>query len=145
MAALFGKKDDTEDARTGPAAGTEIARLEGLPLATLGAEVMTKAFGPDGPGGPGQSGTIEAPGLSAERLRLNEIVAAVTPAYTETDDATEQLRLGNLVAEGLQALELAALVRVTWRGGTEDFTATRRGRAAQASGEVEQLVARALG
>jgi hypothetical protein len=49
-----------------------------------------------------------------------------------------------LVAEGLQALELAALIRVTWRGGTEDFKATRRGREALANGSVERLVAKAL-
>lgn len=144
--ALFGKKEDEADAAGGgdAAVATEIARLEGLTLAKLAADVMEKGFGPDGPGAPGKPGTIEAPALSAERVRLGEIVAAVTPAYTATSDAVEQLRISNLVAEAVQALELAALVRVTWRGGTEDLTATRRGRQAQERGEVEQLVAAAL-
>lgn len=146
MAALFGNKDkeDGGDGAAAPATAAEIARLEGLALPSLAAEVMEKAFGPDGPGGPGRPGTIEAPGLSAPRVRLNEIAGAVSSAYTATSDADEQLRIANLVAEGIQALELAALVRVTWRGGTEDFLATRRGRAAQERGEVERLVGGAV-
>jgi hypothetical protein len=144
MAALFGSKQDGGDGAATAATGTEIAPLEGLDLPSLAAEVMEKAFGPDGPGGPGKPGTIEAPGLSAPRLRLNEIAGTVSSAYTTTSDPDEQLRIANLVAEGIQALELAALVRVTWRGGTEDFVATRRGRAAQESGEVERLVAGAV-
>ncbi len=144
--ALFGHKDEGGDgAAAASGAAEEIARLEALTLPQLAAEVMEKGFGAEGPGGPGKPGTIEAPSLSAERLRLNEVARAVTPALVATNDAAEQLRIGNLVAEALQALELAALVRVDWRGGTEDFKATRRGRSALSSGEVEQLVAGALG
>jgi hypothetical protein len=146
MAALFGKKsDDGEAQATGPQAGEEIARLEGLALPDLAAEVMAKCFGPGGPGEPGRPGTIEAPGLADERVRLNDVAGAVSPAYTATSDATEQLRIANLIAEGLQALELAALIRVTWRGGTEDFRATRRGRGGQERGEVQRQVAASLG
>ncbi len=123
----------------------EIARLEALSLGALAAEVMDKAFDQGGPGAPGKPGTIEAPGISDERVRLNDVARAVTSALVESDDAAEQIHIGNLVAEGLQALELAALVRVTWRGGTEDFAATRRGRSAQAAGEVAVLVEKALG
>jgi hypothetical protein len=144
--ALFGHKDDgASEASATSGACEEIARLEALPLPRLAAEVMDKGFGPGGPGAAGRPGTIEAPGSSDERVRLNDIARAVTPAFVATKDAAEQLRIANLVAEGLQALELAALVRVTWRGGTEDFLATRRGRAAQSSAEVEGLVAKALG
>ena len=144
MAALFGKKEDDSTPGSPPAA-EEIARLEGLPLAQLAAEVMDRAFGPNGPGAPGRPGTIEAPGLSDARLRLNDVAGVVTPAFTATSDVTEQLRIANLVAEGLQALELAGLIRVTWRGGTEDFSATRRGRGAQAGGTVGESVSRVLG
>lgn len=146
MAALFGRKDDDrgDDADGDAAVAAEIARLAALPLAELAAEVMAKGFGPDGPGAPGGPGTIEAPALSAERVRLNEVAAAVSPAYTATSDAGEQLRIADLVGEGVQALELAALVRVTWRGGTEDLRATRRGRAAQERGEVAALVTAAV-
>jgi hypothetical protein len=122
----------------------EIARLEGLALSQLAAEVMARGFGPDGPGAPGKPGTIEAPSSSAERVRLNDIARVATPAFIASDDAAEQTHIGNLVAEALQALELAALVRVDWRGGTESYFATRRGRKALAGGEVEQLVGLAL-
>lgn len=123
----------------------EIARLEGMPLPKLAAEVMEKAFGGQGPGAPGVPGTIEAPSLSAERVRVAEVARVVTPAFVAANDAADQMRIGNLVAEALQALELAALVRVAWRGGTEDYLATRRGRQAAQGGEVEALISRALG
>ncbi len=140
---LFGKRDE-EGVPRAAAGPEEIGRLEALPLAELAAEVMARAFGPEGPGAPGRSGTIESPALSAPRLLLNEVAAAVTPAFNASKGA-DQIRVANLVAEGLQALELAALVRVTWRGGSEDFRATRRGRQAQERGEVEALVTAALG
>src|ERR1700755_2037108 len=97
-----------------------------LTLPRLAAEVMEKAFGPEGPGAAGRPGTIEAPGVPSERVQLADVARAVTPAFVATNDAAQQVRIGNWVAEGLQALELAALIRVTWRGGTEDFKATRR-------------------
>jgi hypothetical protein len=122
----------------------EVDRIGALALPSLAAEVMAKAFGPDGPGAAGRPGTIEAPGSSGERVRLDDVARAVTPAFVAADDAAEQGRIANWVAEGLQALELAALIRVTWRGGTEDFKATRRGREALANGSVERLVSNAL-
>ncbi|HWH20027.1 MAG TPA: hypothetical protein VN671_05810 [Solirubrobacterales bacterium] len=143
--ALFGHRDDEAAGGDIPSAAAEISRLEALPLADLAAEVMERGFGPDGPGAPGRPGTIEAPELSAPRVRLNEVAGAVTPAYAASNDATDQLRIANLVAEAVQALELAALIRVDWRGGTENVQATRRGRAARSAGEVKDLVARALG
>src|ERR1700749_221617 len=91
-----------------------------LMLPRLAAEGMEKAFGPEGPGAPGRPGTIEAPGVASERVQLADVARAVTPAFLATNDAAEQVRIGNWVAEGLQALELAALIRATWRGGTED-------------------------
>ena len=48
--------------------------------------------------------------------------------------------LEQLIAEGLQVLEHASLVRVSWRGGMDDYTATRRGRAAVAQDEVERIL-----
>lgn len=143
MAALFGSKDEPQATEAPEVA--EIARLEALSLPQLAAEVMGKAFGPDGPGAPGRPGTIEMPVTSGERVRLDDVSRAVTPAFLAAGDAAGQIKVANLVAEGLQALELAALVRVTWRGGTEDFKATRRGREALSSASVEQLVARVLG
>ena len=142
MAALFGGKDERQAAAPDLA---DVTRLEGLSLPRLAAEVMGKAFGPEGPGAPGRPGTIEAPVLSNECVLLADIVRAVNPAFLATRDAVEQVRIGNWIAEGLQALELAALIRVTWRGGTENFRATRRGREALAIASVERLVAQTLG
>jgi hypothetical protein len=65
MAALFGKKDEAPGATD---AGGDIAQMEAelerlakLSLPELATEVMSKAFGPDGPGGSGKPGTIEDP------------------------------------------------------------------------------------
>jgi hypothetical protein len=145
MAALFGKKDDApgETDAGGDVAlmEAELERLAALSLSDLAAEVMTKAFGPDGPGGPGKPGTIEDP-TSSERVRMNEIARAVTPLYAGSGVGSEQqVRLTNLVAEGLQILENAALVRVSWRGGTENYFATRRGRAALERSELSGALA----
>ncbi|MBS1894063.1 MAG: hypothetical protein JST59_22415 [Actinobacteria bacterium] len=78
-------------------------------------------------------------------MRLPDVARAVAPVFAQTSDAGEQLAISDLLAEGIHALELAGLVMVTWRGGTEDIRATRRGREAQSSGEVESVVGRVLG
>jgi hypothetical protein len=46
----------------------------------------------------------------------------------------------HLVAEALQALEHASLVRVTWHGGNGHYRATRRGRLAVERGTVERFL-----
>jgi hypothetical protein len=141
---LFGKKDEAPAKAAGGDVAqmeAELERLAALPLPELAAEVMSKAFGPDGPGGPGKPGTIEDP-TSSERVRMNEIARAVTPLYAGSGVGSEQqVRLTNLIAEGLQILENAALVRVSWRGGTEDYCATRRGREALERGELPSALA----
>jgi hypothetical protein len=141
MTPLFGHKDeDTGDDVA--ALEAEIARVDGLAPARLAAEVMEKGFGADGPGGPGKPGTIEAPASGSERVGVLEITRRFTPAYTGRGVAREQqLRLSQLVEEGLQLLGNAALVRVSWRGGFDDYRATRAGRAALERGEVERAVA----
>ena len=118
----------------------EIERVGGLPLAEVAAEVMAKGFGPDGPGGPGKPGTLESPG-DAQRVGLAELVRAVSPASAgRSVSATQTLRFGFLIAEGLQALEHASLIRVSWRGGFEDYHATRLGRAAVEQNAVGRVL-----
>jgi len=103
MSPLFGGKDDGHDDVA--AMDWELERLGALALPQLAAEVMIKGFGPHGPGGPGKPGTLEAPTPSAERVSLNAIARAVTPAFVGRGVGPEQqLRLGALLAEGLQVL-----------------------------------------
>lgn len=98
-------------------------------------------FGPDGPGGPGKPGTLEAPGQTAERVALGEIARVLTPAFPGRDVGPDQtVLLSYLAAEALQALEHAALVRVSWRGGMENYLATRLGRAAVERSAVERVL-----
>ena len=115
----------------------EIERVDRLPLNQLAAEVMIKGFGP---GGPGQSGTVEDP-VGAHRVNLEDIAGLFTPAFAARGVGPElNKRLTNLIAEGLQILENAALVRVSNRGGFEHYFATRRGREAVARGELDRIL-----
>jgi hypothetical protein len=137
-----GQKDD----HTGVAAFTaEVARVNSLPLAQLAAEVMARGFGPDGPGGPGKPGTIEAPArLSVPRTTADRIAAEFSPAYRSRSVPVQlKVSLDYLIAEGLQVLEHACLVRVQSHRdiGGLDYAATRLGRAALAQGAVERVLA----
>jgi hypothetical protein len=147
MAPFFGSKDDDGGAPASDDAATldaEIARLDGLPLAELAGEAMSTGFGPDGPGGPGKPGTIDGPPEAyTQRLVLVDIVRCFTPAFVGKGvSQAQQLRLQTLVAEGLQILENASLVRITWRGDQEHYMATRRGRKALADGTLDGILSR---
>ena len=118
----------------------EIARMGSLPLHRLAAEVMIKGFGPDGPGGPGQPNTIENP-LGVRRVELEHIAREFTPAFYGRGVGPDLNKpLMSLIAEGLQVLEHAALIRVTSRGGVEHYLATRRGREVVQSGDLERIL-----
>ena len=139
MSLAFGTRVDLPDSVA--AVNAEIDRLGALPLPELAAELMVRGFGPGGPGVPGRPGTLEAPTLTPERVGLNDLARALTPAYTARAAGPEQqVRLSHLVAEALQALEHAPLVRVSWRGGMENYLATRAGRAALEAGAVADLL-----
>ncbi|HEY6276814.1 MAG TPA: hypothetical protein VIX86_10830 [Streptosporangiaceae bacterium] len=122
----------------------ETDRVTALPLAQLAAEVMGKGFGPGGPGGPGQPGTLEAPtGNAAPRTTVGTIAMQFTPAYqARAVNWDMQAALNQILAEALQLLEHAALVRAEAHSnvGGLCYVATRRGRAALAAGEVERIV-----
>jgi hypothetical protein len=128
-------------ARDDASIDAEIQRVGSLTLPRLGTEIKLRAFGAEGPGGPGKPGTLEAPELPEVRVGLADIAREFAPAYANDAVSTEQrTRLDRILAEGLQLLEHAALVRIGWRGGVDDYTATRLGRATMARGEVERVL-----
>ena len=143
MAKRFGAEGD--DHADVAAFTAEIARVNSLPLAQLAAEVMVRGFGPDGPGGPGKQATIEAPSdLGFTRVTAYVIAAEFSPAFRSRSVPSQlRLSLDYLIAEGLQVLEHACLVRVRWHRdiGDLDYAATRLGRAALAQGAVERVLA----
>jgi hypothetical protein len=143
MSPLFGDKEDGQDGIA--AMNAEIERVSSLPLQRLAAEVMIKGFGPDGPGGPGKPGTLEGPMAqsTSDRTSILEIATAFTPAYRARAVGPElQLRLGNVIGEGLQVLEHSSLVRVQWHSnvGGLDYIATRLGRAAVERDAVDRIL-----
>ena len=150
MSPLFGHKDQDENgggaATEDPdiaAMNAEIARVSSLPLAELAAEVMAKGFGLDAPGGPGKPGTIESPSLDADRVTVGTIAGVFTPAYRGRAVGPElELRLTQVLAEGVQALEHASLIRAQWHSndGAMDYVATRRGREAVERGQVASIL-----
>jgi hypothetical protein len=121
---LFGKGSD------GEANGAEFERLSALPLEDLGTEVMS------------QVPNIELGTLSYGPTALE---LARVPSRLKAD---EQVPMSSLVAEGLQVLEHAGLLRSSGRYGNEtsqalEFVPTRAGRAALAAGDVRARLGRA--
>ncbi len=139
--ALFGSREDRDVADGALAA--EIERLDRLPLPALAAEVMGKGFGPGARWeDPEEEVTVGGPGAGAGAT-VEGIAAAMAPEDTArgADERTLR-RLQRLVAEGIQALEHAALVRAQQHAavGALDYTPTRLGRTALAAGAVAQVV-----
>ena len=122
---MFGNKDAAPD--TG-----EIARLNGLPVRDLAVEVMTRGFG----------ATLEPswtgrPATSA----VDAVVTVLVPGASKLP-ATEYRELYDVIGEGVQQLEHASLVRLTYLDniGGRLFVITRLGRAALSDGSVSQHV-----
>jgi hypothetical protein len=145
MSPLFGSKGDAKDEAGADLATmtADLERLAALPLDALATEVMIVAFGSDGPGGPGKPGTIEdLTAGSVARVGGIELSRLFSPAYAGRGVGDDlRLQLGSIVAEGLQILENAALVRVVWQGGQPHYMATRRGRAAVSNDALEAALA----
>lgn len=139
--ALFGSR--AERSMEADALEAEIERLDQLPLPSLAAEVMGRAFGPGAEWeDPEEEVTVEGPSDGAGAT-VEAIATAMAPDGTTkwVDDRT-RLRLRRLVAEGVQALEHASLVRAqmhTGMGGF-DYTPTRLGRTVLAAGAVAEVV-----
>jgi hypothetical protein len=126
----------------------EIERLETLPLPALAAEAMEKAFGPGGEWeDPEEEVTVGGPADGAGAT-VGAIAEAMAPEGTARRiDETTRLRLERLVAEGMQALEHASLVRAQVHAGMSgfDYTPTRLGRTALAAGAIAEVVGGAEG
>src|SRR5579859_1476436 len=124
-------------AELGPQIGVEVRRLEALPLPELAAEVMTNAFSP-----------AYTPG--AGMMELGAIADHFLPDYgpPRAGDTTtnEEYALRDLIAEGVQVLERALLVRPKFGYGGNlagyGWVTTRLGRSALASGSVPAAVER---
>jgi hypothetical protein len=123
-------------------------RLDSLSLPQLAAEVMVRAFGPGGPGADeehvqvGQANANAGPSLY-QVSGLFEADRGFTFPLPTSDDLQLLESIRRLVAEGLQELEHASLIRVQMHTamGSFDYATTRRGRAALDGGEVERIVA----
>jgi hypothetical protein len=148
MAPLFGGRDGDGDPGRDALIAAELDRVGGLPLPQLAAEVMDRAFGPGGPGGPGQPGTLEAGSPTAAVVRLDELAISrlLVSADVFQHAAPEQLAwLRHVAGEAVQALEHAALIRVSWQGGGQHCVATRRGRSATEQGTADEILAAGAG
>ncbi len=125
----------------------ELHRLGTLPLEELAIEVMIRGFGPGGPGADdsaislGQANVGAGPTAGDISLRFVPDRGFAFPVPTP-EDVQLRDRMTMLVAEGLQELEHASLVRcqVHTAMGTFDWAATRRGRAALDRGAVEPIM-----
>jgi hypothetical protein len=155
MSPMFGHKDDEKQEKNDQwrqALQVEFDRLNSLPLAQLAAEVMTKGFGPGGPGAHDEDVTVGQANINAGPTAAQIVGEFVGPrGFTFPVPSDEDLKLHNriarLVAEGLQELEHASLVRAqmhTAMGGL-DYATTRPGRAALERGEVEGILAATSG
>ncbi len=121
----------------------EIERLDRLPLPALAAAVMDKAFGPGAEWeDPEEEVTVGGPS-DAAGATVAGIGGAMAPGGSSKGvDERTRVRLQRLVAEGVQVLERAALIRPQMHLGTEglDYTPTRLGRKVLAAGAVAQVV-----
>ena len=112
-------------------------RLASLTLPELAAEVMAAAFG-SGTSGDDTTVTVGGANIGAGPDPYT-IADHLSPG--KTPDALRQ-ELARLVAEGLQVLEHAGLVRPQMHtaSGSIDYACTRKGRAALSAGNVEALL-----
>lgn len=140
MALFGGRADRSAEA---DALVAEIERLDQLPLPALAAEVMGKAFGPEAVWeDPEEEATVGGAAAGAG-APVAGIAAEMAPAgAAKVADERARLRLQRLVAEGVQALEHAALVRPQMHAASDglDYTPTRLGRKVLAADAVAQVV-----
>jgi hypothetical protein len=125
----------------------EYERLYPMPLPDLAAEIMARAFGPGGPGynddaiTVGHSTTDRGPTI----LGISE---AFVPDFDfgweerGPEDRILRERIVKLIAEGLQMLEHASLVRcqIHYEMDAFDYAATRYGRAMLEQGQIQAVL-----
>ena len=148
MSPKFGRKDEEKQEKLEQwrlAMQAEYERLNGLPLIELAAEVMIRGFGPGGRGADDDAITLgqenAGAGPTAELISFEFApVRGFTFPLPTSEDVQLRALIAKLVAEGLQELEHASLVRCQMHTsmGYLDWGATRRGRAALERGEVQR-------
>jgi hypothetical protein len=139
--ALFGGRGDRE-AEAG-VLDAEVERLDRLSLPALAAEVMGKGFGPGAEWeDPEEEVTVGGPNVDAGATVVGIAAAMAPDGSGKGGDERSLLRLRRLVAEGVQALEHAALVRPQMHTAMNalDYTPTRLGRKVLAAGAVARVV-----
>lgn len=136
MSPLFGNKGNDQD--NSAAQEAEIDRLDSLPIPQLASEVMTKGFGPGGPGEDAQN-TVTVGGMS---INSGPSVGQIADTLVPRCPAALELRLARITAEGVQALEHASLVRTQMHSssGSLDYATTRLGRAALEHSAVDRIL-----
>ena len=110
----------------------EVERLGTLSLQQLAVEVMRKGFGP---GGPAADGPVHLQNIAGAFSPLTSVLAA--------RHGDESQLLGSIVAEGVQVLEHACLVRWIFSGGdTSDmyWCKTRYGQEVLDQDAVERVL-----
>jgi hypothetical protein len=143
MSPLFGHRQADDDESGGVSLQAEVERLDTMSLPALAAEVMHKGFGPGAPGEDPDERVSVAGANIASGVEIAEIAATFND--DPRSDEGLRLRLQRVVAEGVQVLEHAGLVRTqmhTSQGGL-DYVLTRRGRTAIGNGTVEQILGHA--
>jgi len=148
----FGRADEDKQEKIEQwrlAIQAEFERLSALPLIELAAEVMIRGFGPGGPGADDEAITLgQANADAGPTAELISFKFAPERGFTfplpPPEDFKLRDRIAKLVAEGLQELEHASLVRCQMHTamGYLDWAATWRGRAALERGEVQSILQR---
>src|ERR1022692_1524012 len=136
MSPMFGKKDEPgQPPQADAALQAEFDRVSALSLVQLASEVMTKGFGPGGPGADDSSVTVGGPNADSgiEVTGIADKFVNYQPQYFGIPSPSEVLwrQFSRIIAEGLQELEHASLVRAQMHTSQNslDFTTTRLGRA----------------
>ena len=125
----------------------EYERLYPIPLPDLAAEVMARGFGPGGRGYDDDAITVGGGSLTAG-LTANDISEQFIPEFEfgweerQGEDHNLREQIVKLVAEALQMLEHASLVRCQYHHGMSafDWAATRYGRAMLDQGQVQAVL-----
>ena len=139
--ALFGSRGD----RSAESAELEAAveRLDQMPLPALAGEVMAKAFGPGAEWeDPEEEVTVGGPTARAGAT-VTGIATAIAPEGSPKGaDERTWLRLQRLIAEAVQVLEHAELIRSQMHAAMNDldYTPTRLGRTVLAAGAVAEVL-----
>lgn len=155
----FGRKKDDDDqgqasqpSDSTPQLDAEVARLQGLTLVQLASEVMTKGF--SGDYDPTSDGR-DVPGVADEffprpdwTIRDSTVKAQVRQAQAQAQPGTPEhqlLVLADVVAEGVQTLEHASLIRLKTNYDGQYFNsgyvATRLGQEALQQNGVDKILA----